>query len=99
MGHAYTVKNLIWLVLGFKLIAFLSGCNLEDETQKAKEEARRVGDHAVSDSPGWARLRQQEALPPKLRDKPTPPADIDASKISREWPSKVSRPVPAGTGQ
>jgi hypothetical protein len=99
MGHAHTVKYLIWMVLGFHLIAFLGGCNLEDEAQKAKEEARGAGEHAVSDSPGWARLRQQEALPPKLRDKPTPPADIDASKISREWPDRLSRPTPPASGQ
>lgn len=85
MGHANMVKHVLLAILVFHLIAFLTGC-------KPEEEARKAGDRMTSDSAGWERLRQQDALPPELKDKrsgPTPPA----GPVSREWRVKKDEPA------
>lgn len=74
MMHANIVKYLIFAVLAFHLITALTGC-------KPEEDAAKVGQEVTADSPGWARLRQQEALPPEQRDRGGPPT----APISSDW--------------
>jgi hypothetical protein len=80
MGIAYMIKYLIIAVVAFKALTFLTGC-------KPDEEAARKGHEITRDSPGWERVRQQEALPPHLRDKGGAPR----GPVSSEWPSSVGR--------
>jgi hypothetical protein len=74
MGHANMVKYLLWAVLAFQVIGALTGCKPEDDAKKAGQEVTR-------DSPGWERVRQQQALPPEQRDKGGPPT----GPISPNW--------------
>ncbi|GEO42819.1 hypothetical protein SAE02_69670 [Skermanella aerolata] len=87
MGHATMVKNVLLAILVFHLISFLTGCKPEEE-----EEARRTGDRLTSDSAGWERLRQQDALPPELKDKRTGPT-APIGPVSREWRVKKDDPT------
>jgi hypothetical protein len=74
MGHSNVVKYLVLCVLAYHLITALTGC-------KADEEAKRAGQEVTRDSAGWARLRQQDALPPEKRDRGGAPT----GPISSEW--------------
>jgi hypothetical protein len=74
MMHAQGVKYLLLGVLVWNLITALTGC-------KPEEEAKKVGQEVTRDSPGWERLKQQEALPPDQRDKGGPPT----GPISSKW--------------
>lgn len=74
MGHANAVKYLILGMMAFHILGFLTGC-------KPEEEARKAGQVVTRDSPGWERLRRQDALPPDQRDRGGAPV----GPISSEW--------------
>jgi hypothetical protein len=75
MGHAQMIKWLILATLFIHLAGFLTGCD-------AEEKAQKLGDEMTRDSPGWQRLKEQDALPPEKRQReivaPTGP-------ISTKW--------------
>lgn len=74
MAHANLIKWLILGALAFNLIGFLTGCK---EERDAAEQAHEL----TKDSPGWARLRQQDSLPADQKDRMVAPT----GHISSEW--------------
>lgn len=63
MGIAHMTKWLLWAVVLANLVGWLTGCDAE------QEKARKVGEEVTRDSPGWQRLKEQDALPPEQRQR------------------------------
>jgi hypothetical protein len=76
MGHAHMIKWLILTALVVHLVGGLTGCDAE------KEKAQKLGDEVTRDSPGWQRLKEQEALPPEQRQHGIVPP---SGPISSNW--------------
>ena len=76
MGHAHMIKWLLLAVVLVNIVGALTGCDAE------KEKAQKLGDEMTRDSPGWQRLKEQDALPPEQRQREIVPP---RGPISSNW--------------